>query len=154
MASSTAFRMHSSRTPRTCYEFLKWTPCIGGYHWVRTSIDLCLAAERESKYLYIRVSDSINVLLNRNKKNIPLSFHLFWIIPDGIYLAALREEHVTTINEAWTYKSSFSALYIKSLILLNEGCIGLFDKKTDELLSWLLTNDTFAAGYCGLLFTK
>lgn len=54
-------------------------------------------------------------------------------------------EYAECINEGWTEKSPDSLSYTKSLIKLNGG-IGLFDKNTNKLLCWVLTNENLAPG--------
>lgn len=70
-------------------------------------------------------------------------------VPDDVYIGSLRQQHVNEINNLWFFKSADSAEHIRSLILLNGG-IGVFDKATDELLSWVILTEYFNPGY--LLF--
>lgn len=64
----------------------------------------------------------------------------FFRIPDDFYIGEIKLCHADMINELWPLKSAKSLDYVKTLISMNGG-IGLFDRKTDELVSWVLTND-------------
>lgn len=60
-------------------------------------------------------------------------------------MGELNLSHAKTINDEWPLKSANSLGYIESIITLNGG-IGLFDKETNELLTWVLTNDSLIPG--------
>lgn len=66
-------------------------------------------------------------------------------IPDEYFFGVLDEHHATTINDSWMYRNECSYSNIRSLLLLNGG-LGLFEKSTNNILAWILTNDHFAFG--------
>lgn len=65
-------------------------------------------------------------------------------IPGDVYVTALREEHVLKTNETWNDRNTRSPAYLESLIRLDQLCIGLFERKTDELLCWVYTHYFYA----------
>lgn len=67
-------------------------------------------------------------------------------VPDDVFFGELKEDHASTINEEWIHRDSTSYNYIRSLILLNGG-LGIFEKSTKRLLSWITINDYFAFGW-------
>jgi len=67
-------------------------------------------------------------------------------IPDDIYVAPITEEHAEIVNEEWPHKSEGSVHFVRSMLMLNGG-LGLFDKNTNQLLSWLLKNDQLIPGF-------
>lgn len=72
-------------------------------------------------------------------------FYLFCRIPDEVYLDKLRDEHVDIINEVWPHKYPGSEEFIRCQILMTDG-FGLFLKSTNELVSWVLTNEHYCPG--------
>lgn len=79
------------------------------------------------------------------RNSIVFLFVFFHSVPDDVFFDDLKEHHATTINEEWIHRDSTSYNYIRSLILLNGG-LGIFEKSTKRLLSWITVNDYFAFG--------
>lgn len=69
----------------------------------------------------------------------------FFRIPEGTYLRQLKEEDSKLCNDIWEHKSSGSEAFIRSLILGNGGW-ALYDKSSDELLSYAVINEQLATG--------
>lgn len=67
-------------------------------------------------------------------------------IPDDVYIAPLNITDAADINSVWPYMTDRSLKYIESVIKLNDG-LGVFDKNTNQLLSWVLPHDNFAPAY-------
>ena len=57
----------------------------------------------------------------------------------------LEENDSEVCNSIWQYSYSGSESFIRSLILINGG-YGLFDKTSNQLLSFAIINDHFATG--------
>lgn len=61
-------------------------------------------------------------------------------IPPDVYLAPLQEKDVNKIDSIWPHRGKTSKLYLSSLINYNGG-FGIFLKKDDTLVSWIMRND-------------
>lgn len=68
-------------------------------------------------------------------------------LPADIYVAPLNSDHAILINKGWAEQSSASLNFIRSMLVLNaDGCFGLFDKNTNEVLSYVGTLDNLCIG--------
>lgn len=65
--------------------------------------------------------------------------------PKDVYLAPLKPEHAKQINSIWHHSFPNSQSYVENLIRMNGG-VGAFDRKTNKLCSWVMTNDYNAHG--------
>jgi len=77
------------------------------------------------------------------EKEEALRFHIE--IPTGTEIRELTPDHSSRCNSIWDFRYEGSEVLINSLIELNGG-LGLFDKSTNELLSYALINDSLAIG--------
>lgn len=68
-------------------------------------------------------------------------------LPDDVYVAPLRPEHATLIDREWPHRSAKSEAFIRTILTLNDDGIGLFEKNTDQLLSWVFATENFTPGY-------
>lgn len=71
--------------------------------------------------------------------------NIFHRIPAGTEIRELTPDHSSRCNSIWDFRYEGSEGFIKSLIELNGG-LGLFDRSTNELLSYALINDSLAIG--------
>lgn len=70
-----------------------------------------------------------------------------WRIPNDLYIAQLSPDEAKIINDNWPYRSDHTEHYIRSIIALNaDGCFGVYDKSTNELLSYMLTEEHLCMG--------
>lgn len=55
-------------------------------------------------------------------------------------------DHAELVNNEWPHGTAESLDFVKSIIMLNDDGIGLFDKESHQLLSWVMATEVFAAG--------
>lgn len=61
-------------------------------------------------------------------------------------MAPLDGSHAEKVDKNWKFHCDVSLSYIQTLIRLNGG-FGIFTKASNELVSWVLTNDQMALGF-------
>lgn len=141
-------KLRDSSSRRLAYNVRMVAQREGRSHWIWVSFllipktkrfDYLSTNEKPNKIKQFFAAKQNNYLITQN--------YLFFLyrIPDDIYAAPLKVEQAECINEGWAEKSPDSLSYTKSIIMLNGG-IGLYDKDTNKLLSWVLTNENLAPG--------
>uniref|UniRef100_A0A182YQV6 N-acetyltransferase domain-containing protein n=1 Tax=Anopheles stephensi TaxID=30069 RepID=A0A182YQV6_ANOST len=84
-------------------------------------------------------SDCLNYWMPREE-----AAKLSYVVPSEVQLKPLAKEHARILNECWPYRYKTSQLYMESAIEHSIG-LGLFDKRSGELVAWVFMNDHDAA---------
>uniref|UniRef100_A0A182NNP3 N-acetyltransferase domain-containing protein n=1 Tax=Anopheles dirus TaxID=7168 RepID=A0A182NNP3_9DIPT len=141
--------MHSMESPpielstalrNTCY--VKWEiqqrVVIGGYNEIRD----CLHQTAMERKLHVEAwSECLNYWMLREE-----AANLTYAVPNDVELRPLKIEHGVQLNECWPFRYKTSQRYIESSIQHNAG-LGLFDRITGQLVSWVFKNDHDAIGH-------
>ncbi|XP_035909782.1 uncharacterized protein LOC118511154 [Anopheles stephensi] len=86
-------------------------------------------------------SDCLNYWMPREE-----AAKLSYVVPSEVQLKPLAKEHARILNECWPYRYKTSQLYMESAIEHSIG-LGLFDKRSGELVAWVFMNDHDAVGH-------
>lgn len=66
-------------------------------------------------------------------------------IPENIGIRPLQVSDAVFIDNNWLYKNSNSLMTVKDLIKINGG-LGIYSTINEELLAWVIVNESFAIG--------